>query len=190
MKRLSSGSGDQPVTTAIALLRAVNVGGRTLKMADLVRLALDLGLERPRTLLQSGNLVFETDEAPDGDLERRLEAEAAVRFGFEVDFLVRSAAAWRDVIANNPFPEAARDDPSHLVVMPLRTTPAEGAIEVLRASIAGREDAALSGRELYLVYPDAIGRSKLTIQLIERRLATRGTARNWNTAIRLAAMAA
>ena len=87
------------MSVGIALLRAVNVGGRSLKMADLVSLANDLGLAQPRTLAQSGNLVFETNEATDADLERWLEAEAEARFGFATDFIVRSAAEWRAVIA-------------------------------------------------------------------------------------------
>jgi uncharacterized protein (DUF1697 family) len=177
------------MTVAIALLRAVNVGGRSLKMADLVTLAGDMGFEAPRTLLQSGNLVFETAEAPDAGLERRLEAEAAARFGYQIDFIVRSAAEWRALIARNPFGDAARDDPSHLLVMPLKTAPPDSAIEALRAAIRGREQAALFDRAVYLVYPDGIGPSKLTTQVIERRLETRGTARNWNTALKLAAMA-
>jgi uncharacterized protein (DUF1697 family) len=177
------------MSLVIALLRAVNVGGRSLKMADLLSLAGDLGFAEPRTLAQSGNLVFETPDTPDAALERRLEAEAEGRFGFAVDFVVRSAAEWRTLSAKNPFLAAARDDPSHLLVMPLKTSPPKGALETLRAAIKGREQVALTGRDAYLVYPDGIGRSKLTIQVIERHLQTRGTARNWNTALKLAAMA-
>jgi uncharacterized protein (DUF1697 family) len=177
------------VTVAIALLRAVNVGGRSLKMADLVSLARDLDLAAPRTLLQSGNLVFETPDALDANLERRLEAGAEARFGFPIDFVVRSAADWRAMIARNPFGAAARDDPSHLLVMALKTARADGALEALRAAISGREEVAVAGRDAYLVYPDGVGRSKLTVQVIERHLKTRGTARNWNTVVKLAAMA-
>jgi uncharacterized protein (DUF1697 family) len=171
-------------------LRAVNVGGRSLKMADLVSLASELGYAHPRTLLQSGNLVFETTEALDATLERRLEAEAQARFGFPIDIIVRTAEAWRSLIANNPFPDAAHADPSHCLAMPLKTPPPPGALEALRAAIKGPEKAALVGRDAYLVYPNGIGRSKLTIQVIERHLQTRGTARNWNTTLKLAAMAA
>ena len=177
------------MSVAVALLRAVNVGGRALKMADLVSMARDIGLEDPRTLLQSGNLVFATAQALDADFERRLETEAERRFGFPVDFVVRSAGDWRSMIARNPFLKAARDDPSHLLVMPLKSEPADGALDALRAAIKGREEAAVLGRDAYLVYPDGIGRSKMTIQVIERRLKTRGTARNWNTVLKLAAMA-
>jgi uncharacterized protein (DUF1697 family) len=178
------------MTVAVALLRAVNVGGRALKMADLLTLARDLGFAEPRTLLQSGNLVFVTPNAPDAALEGRLEAKAKARFGFQIDIVVRSAAEWRTLLAKNPFLDAARDDPSHLLVMPLKTAPPKGALDALRAAIKGREEVALAARDAYLVYPEGIGRSKLTIQVIERHLRTHGTARNWNTALKLAAMCA
>ena len=175
---------------AIALLRAVNVGGRTLKMAELVAIAGELGFASPRTLLQSGNLVFEAPAAPDAALEKRLEAALETRLAFAVDVICRSSAEWARLIEANPFPDAARDDPAHLLAMPLKAAPAEGGLVRLHAAIKGPEQAALVGRDLYLVYPAGIGRSKLTIQVIERQLQARGTARNWNTVRKLAAMAA
>ena len=173
----------------IALLRAVNVGGRSLKMGDLVSFARELGLENPRTLLQSGNLVFESADSSDAKLEKRLEAEAEARFGFQADFMVRSAAEWRALIEANPFADEARDDPSHLLVMPLKAAPAKDALEALRAAIKGSERVEIVGRNAYLVYPDGIGRSKLTITVIEKKLGVRGTGRNWNTVLKLAEMA-
>jgi uncharacterized protein (DUF1697 family) len=172
----------------IALLRAVNVGGRSLKMGDLAAFARDLGFENPRTLLQSGNLVFESPAPGDAALENRLETEAETRFGFQIDFMVRSAAEWRALIKANPFAKAARDDPSHLLVMPLKTAPADGALQALRLAIKGAEQVETVGREAYLVYPDGIGRSKLTIGIIEKKLGVRGTGRNWNTVVKLAEM--
>jgi uncharacterized protein (DUF1697 family) len=181
--------GGDDMATHIALLRAVNVGGRSLKMGDLTAFASDLGLSGPRTLLQSGNLVFESADRSDATLEARLEAEAEARFGFALEFMIRSAAEWRALVAANPFAEAARDDPSHLLVMALKTPPAAGALEALRAVIKGREQAQLVGRDAYLVYPDGIGRSKLTIGVIERKLGVRGTGRNWNTVLKLGELA-
>jgi uncharacterized protein (DUF1697 family) len=172
----------------IALLRAVNVGGRSLKMGDLVAFARDLGLDNPRTLLQSGNLVFESAERGDAALEKRLETEAEPRFGFQIDFMVRSAAEWAALAAVNPFPEAARDDPGHLLAMPLKAAPADGTLAALRAAIKGREEVEIVGRDAYMVYPDGIGRSKLTIAIIEKKLGVRGTGRNWNTVLKLVAM--
>jgi uncharacterized protein (DUF1697 family) len=173
----------------IALLRAVNVGGRSLKMGDLVSFARDLGLENPRTLLQSGNLVFESAGGSDAALEKRLEAEAEARFGFQTDFMVRSTTEWAEMMTANPFRDEARDDPSHLLIMLLKTAPAAGAIETLRAAIRGPEVVELIGRNAHLVYPDGIGRSKLTIGVVEKALGVRGTGRNWNTVVKLAEMA-
>ena len=137
----------------IALLRAVNVGGRSLKMGDLVAFARDLGLDNPRTLLQSGNLVFEGADSSDAGLEKRFEAEAEARFGFQTDFIVRSAAEWRALIEANPFADEARNDPSHLLVMPLKAAPAKDALKALRAAIKGPERA---GKDILLgsIWPD------------------------------------
>lgn len=176
------------LTTHIALLRGVNVGGRkAVPMAALRDWAADIGLTHPRTLLQSGNLIFQSDAAP-VELEARLEAEAERRLGLATQFMVRTAAEWHAVIAANPFPQAAERDPSHLVVMALKGAPEPAAVEGLSAAIPGREALAAHGRELYIVYPDGIGDSRLTNAFIERRVSLAGTARNWNTARKLAEM--
>jgi uncharacterized protein (DUF1697 family) len=87
------------------------------------------------------------------------------------------------------FEAEAKSDPGHLVVMALKDAPAASAVKALQAAIKGREIVRAAGRHAYIVYPDGIGRSKLTNALIEKTLATRGTARNWNTVMKLAAMA-
>lgn len=172
----------------VALLRAVNVGGKNLvAMPALRALAEQLGLGAPRTLLQSGNLVFEGSGDPD-KLAARFEKAAAEKLGVEVDFLVRSADAWRAILDACPFPDEARADPSHTVVMCLKRAPEAAAVEALRAAIKGRERVACAGTEAYFVYPDGIGTSKLTPLVIERALGTRGTGRNWNTAQKLAVL--
>jgi uncharacterized protein (DUF1697 family) len=179
------------MATYVALLRAVNVGGRNpIAMSVLRELAADLGLDAPRTLLQSGNLVFGSAARPTADLARVLEAEAASRLGLETDFMVRSAADWRAIIERNPFPREAKDDPGHLLVMVFKQAPKPADVKALRAAISGREVVEAVGAHAYLVYPDGIGRSRLTTALIERTLGTRGTGRNWNTVVKLGALAA
>lgn len=177
------------VVRRIALLRAVNVGGRTLKMAELKTVVEALGFSDVRTLLQSGNLTFSGAEGAEAEVEGALEAAIAARFGFAADVIVRRAEDWAAMIAANPFAREAADDPAHLVAFALKAAPADGALARLRAAIKGRERADLSGRHAWLVYPDGIGQSKLTIGVIERSLGVRGTARNWNTTLKLAAMA-
>ena len=173
--------------TYIALLRGINVAGhRSISMADLRALLEDLGYENPRSVLQTGNLVF-GGQGSASAVEGRLEREAAARLGLQTDFMVRREAEWSAVVSRNPFPEMASGDPAHLVVMFLKRAPAAGAVETLRQAISGRETMAAVGRELYVCYPDGIGRSRLSGTVIERALGTRGTARNWNTVLKLRA---
>lgn len=176
--------------THIALLRAVNLGAHNkVGMADLRELAEGLGFDQPRTLLQSGNLVFRNARPTGAPLESLLEREAAQRLRLETAFFVRTGAEWQAIVKRNPFTAEARRDPSHLVLLCLKAPPPDGAIERLRAAITGRETVRGDGRQAYVVYRDGIGTSRLTIALIERTLGTAGTGRNWNTVLKLAALA-
>lgn len=178
------------MTIQIALLRGVNVGGhQAVAMSDLRNLATELGFGGARSILQSGNLVFRCDPRTGVDLENVLEREAKKRLGFHADFFIRSAKEWREVVARNPFRKDAERDPSHLVVMFLKSAVNAKNAKVLQAAIAGSEIVRADGRHLYIVYPDGIGRSRLTNALLEKKLGIRGTARNWNTVLKLAALA-
>jgi uncharacterized protein (DUF1697 family) len=179
------------MATYLALLRAVNVGGRNLiGMSELREFAAQLGLDDPRTLLQSGNLVFRTAARSTTDLERVLEVEAAARLGLQADVMVRSAADWQAIVEGNPFLRQAQDDPGRLLVMIFKKAPKAADVKALRAAITGREVVEARGAHAYLVYPDGVGRSRLTTALIETTLNTRGTGRNWNTVVKLAALVA
>jgi uncharacterized protein (DUF1697 family) len=172
----------------VALLRAVNLGPHNkIAMADLRSLVEGCGFAKVRTLLQSGNVVFETKAKPSPSLEKQLEGLLVKELGLKTPVLVRSSEEWRRVVDDNPFPKEAKADPGHLVAMPLKAKPEKGALEALRAAIVGREQVKLVGQDLYLVYPDGIGESKLTIALIEKKLSVTGTGRNWNTTQKIAA---
>jgi len=172
----------------IAVLRAVNVGGRSMPMADLRAMVEGLGFTDVRTLLQSGNLVFRGEGNADA-IEARLEAASEQRFGFQADFLVRDLTEWDAMIAANPFKDEARDQPARLGVAMLKApAPAEG-LAALTAWIKGREYVAAHGRAAYVVYPDGMGASKLLLPVIERHLGSGGTMRNWNTVLKLADLA-
>ena len=178
------------MTTCVALLRAINLlAHNRVAMSELRTFLTGLGLRDPRTLLASGNCVFTTGRTPTAALERRLEREARQKLGVDTDFFVRTASEWSGVVAANPFPAEAARDPSHLLVFFLKDAPEPAAAEALAAAIVGRERVRVLGRHAWAVYPDGIGRSKLTSNLVERKLATRGTARNWNTVLKLAALA-
>ena len=175
----------------IALLRAVNLPHHgNVAMSDLRDLLLELGYAEPRSLLQSGNLVFRSGPTPTQRVETQLEAEAKKRLGLETDFLVRTAAEWNEVVTANPFRREAASDPSHLVVMALKGGTDPKRVASVQAAITGREIIRARRKELYIVYPDGIGRSRLTVGRIEKQLGTRGTGRNWNTTLKLIAAAA
>ena len=174
----------------IALLRGINVGGHAmLAMADLRELLTALGFRDVRTLLQSGNVVFSGGTRGGTALEDRLEKETVKRLGLRPAYFLRSLDEWADVIARNPFSNEAKRDPGRLVVMFLKSAPSAAAVEALRADATGPEVIRAGARHLYITYPDGMGRSKLNGAVIEKKLATAGTARNWNTVLKLAALA-
>lgn len=178
------------MTTYIGLLRAINLGAyNKIKMADLRQLLVDLGLEDPKTLLLSGNVVFRSASQPPARLERLLQDATAKHLGVTTEFFVRTAPEWDALVAANPFPADAKRDPGHLVVMCLKDAPPPAAVKALQSAISGREVVKAKGPQAYFVYPDGIGRSKLTTALVEKMLGTRGTARNWNTVMKLSALA-
>ena len=178
------------MTTQVALLRAVNVGGGArVTMSDLRKFVAELGFGDVRSVLQSGNLVFEETQNSGPALERLLEAEAARRLSLHTEFLLRTAQEWAQLVRRNPFLDAARLDPARLVVMLLKRAPDADGVLALKQSVTGPEIIEVLGRELYIVYPDGIGRSALPHRVVEAKLATRGTGRNWNTVLRLADLA-
>jgi uncharacterized protein (DUF1697 family) len=177
--------------TFIALLRAVNLGSHNrVSMAALRELAARLDLGNPRTLVQSGNLVFEAAARSAARLEAQLEQATAEHLGVTTDYMVRSADEWREVVDRNPFSEAAAEAPNLAYVIAMKTPPDPEAARAFAGSHTGPEQLHVDGRHVYVVYHRGMGQSRLTGALIERRLARRGTARNWNTVRRLAELAA
>jgi uncharacterized protein (DUF1697 family) len=174
----------------IALLRGINVGGnKMIAMAALRGLCEQVGFANPKTLLQSGNLVFRCADLDGDALEQRLEREIEKRLKVQCSVLVRTVKEWDALIDRNPFAAAAANEPSRLLVYCLKTRPARGAADALRAAIAGPERVDIEGRQAYLWYPGGIGPSKVTPALIEKTLGTIATGRNWNTVRKLAALA-
>jgi uncharacterized protein (DUF1697 family) len=178
------------VPTHIALLRAVNLGAHNaVPMADLRDLLSRLGFGNVQSLLQTGNLVFQS-AATGAKLEALLENEATKRLKLETDFFVRSAREWEAIVTRNPFPREAARDPAHLLVTFLKEAPDPKRVKALQAAITGPEVVRTVGTQAYITYPNGIGRSRVTMALIERTLGTRGTGRNWNTVLKLGALAA
>jgi uncharacterized protein (DUF1697 family) len=144
----------------VALLRAVNLAGvNKIGMADLRDLLVGLGFPDARTLLNSGNVVFDGGSQPTAALEQMLERAAAKKLGLETSFFVRTAKEWQAIIDANPFPREAKTDPSHLLAVLLKEEVSPANVTALQKAIVGREIVRARGRCLYIVYPDGIGRS-------------------------------
>ena len=169
-----------------ALLKGVNVGGnRKLPMADLRAFMEGQGCHEVRTLLASGNAVFDGGgEAV--EWEARLGAAARDRLGLDTEWLVRSGVEMAAVVAANPFPDAATARPQHLLMVFHREPFPAGLIDALVHD--GPERMAAVGRELFVDYPAGIGESTLAKAMARARFPTTATARNWNTVGKLAAM--
>jgi uncharacterized protein (DUF1697 family) len=159
-------------------------------MPDLRELLTGLGFRDVTTLLQSGNVVFRGDARTTAELERTIERAAARQLRLATGVLVRSGEEWNAIVEGNPFPREALADPSHLLAVVLKDAPSRAGVRALQDAITGREVFTVRGRCAYIVYPDGIGRSRLTSAIVERTLGTRGTGRNWNTVLKLAAFAA
>jgi len=175
--------------SVVVLLRAINVGGANRLTMSALRETLErAGFSDVRTLLQSGNLVCQSPLRTAPATERRIRDVVRDHSGLELDVFVRSSDDWRRLVAANPFEAESRLDPGHLVLMVFASPVASEAISRLKKAIVGRERLTIDGSHGYIVYPDGIGTSRLTAALIERTLGVRGTARNWNTVVKLAVL--
>ena len=156
-------------------------------MAALKEMFAGLDFEEPKTLLQSGNIVFGARKRDVASIEALLERETEQRLKVVTEYFVRDTKELDSLIRKNPFAVEAQKDPGHLLVMFLKDAPAAKHVAALQSAIRGPERVSASGRHLYVTYPDGIGRSKLTNTVIEKTLGTRGTGRNWNTVLKVAA---
>jgi uncharacterized protein (DUF1697 family) len=165
----------------VALLRGINVGGgRKVPMAELRAVAQGLGLTRVRTLIASGNLVFESD-APPAALEATLEAAVERHFGFPVDIMVRTAAQWSAAVAANPFPAEAEAAPKFLLLYIGKQSTAEAAVAHLTPRAVPEERVAGHRDALWIYFANGGGRSKLA----SGPKPGLWTGRNWRTVLAL-----
>ena len=154
-------------------------------METLRELFQSLGLRDVRTYVQSGNVIFQTDEADVGGLGPRLEGAIQQAFGFHSDVILRTLEELRAAVRQNPFAGRIEVNPAKLLVTFLAVLPDAGAIEMLRGISVVSEEVVLTGRELYIYFPEGMGRSRLISSGFDKRLGTAATGRNWNTVTRL-----
>jgi uncharacterized protein (DUF1697 family) len=168
----------------VALLRAVNVGGAKLPMAQLRDVCAGLGWRGVETYIQSGNVLFEAD-APARDLETALEQGVEQHFGLTRPVMVRSAAQWSLYAAGSPFPAQERHHPNHILLGIAKDPVAAGAAEALQARAAAGEQVRQSADALWFWFPDGSGVPKLTPAAIDKAAGSPVTTRNWRTVRKL-----
>jgi len=176
-----------------ALFRGINIGGKnTIKMDDLKRLFLDLGLRKVRTYIQSGNVIFETDfeETP---IQNAIYAGFSRRFGFESGVMVRSIDEIKALIDRLPFSaveiaaaEAADPQVEHLYVCFLDHPPEQARVDALCGGYPGPDLLRMGTRDGYLLCHQSIRRSKLAVRTAKEFDSV--TVRNWNTVGKLYGM--
>jgi uncharacterized protein (DUF1697 family) len=165
----------------VALLYSIVLGeGRRVVMADLRALAEGLGYGRPRTLLATGNLLFEAEAADARAVEARLEPAFAAAYGKGIDIIVREGAGWPALMAACPFPEAAAREPARVAVRVMREPLPEGAEGRLAGFVGPGERVAVAGGDLWVHLPAGFAPSRLPGAITPRRMGV-GTFRNWNT---------
>jgi uncharacterized protein (DUF1697 family) len=168
----------------VALLRAVNVGGARVPMADLRTLLDREGLGEVRTHLQSGNVIVTASSADPSRVSKVIEKVIGDWLGLSIRVIVRNREEMAKVVDSNPFVEAGMN-PTMLHAVFLESKPSVDRVAGLDPDRSPPDRFTVSDREIYVHYRDGSGRSKLDLSYFERKLGVSGTARNWNTVTRL-----
>jgi uncharacterized protein (DUF1697 family) len=174
------------MTRFVALLRALNVGGRKLSMDDLRAVVQSLNFTDVQTYIQSGNVVF-SGVGTTSTSEERLEKAIKERFGIEVPTLVRTASQWQSYL-EPPFSSEELSSPNHVLLGLCKDEPNASAAEVLAKRATYDECIKMDGNAIWLYFPNGIGQSKLTPALIDKATGSATTLRNLNTVRKLAQM--
>ena len=166
----------------IALLRGINVSGqKMIKMAALAKLFESLKFSSVRTYIQSGNVVFDSRASTEGAIVRRIETALQGQYGFAVPVILRSEKDWTKIINANPFLVRKGINEARLYVAFLRDKIERKSFPELDPYRRHNEEFVVTGREIYLHYPEGFGTTKLTNQIFEQKLGTVATTRNLNT---------
>jgi uncharacterized protein (DUF1697 family) len=173
----------------VALLRGINLAGHhRVKMDALRALYERLGFQDVSTYIQSGNVVFSAYPKQLDQATERIESAFAEQFGFAAPTVLRTATEMRGIVEHSPF-TGREIDGAKLCVTFLSVHAHSGLVAAALAGYSGPEEVVTLGRELYIYFPEGMGRSKLPFARIAKTIGEPGTARNWNTATKLLELA-
>jgi len=164
----------------VAFLRGINVGGKTsIKMEELRKVFASLGFENVKSYIQSGNVVFETDETDEEKLTEMIENAVETNF-FKTHVMIRSFEEIKEIHANNPFSGEEFEDKLFHVVF-LSEMLSDEKEKLLLSHNKENEKFAVRGRNVYCLLRDGVADSLLGKKFIDNKLKTPATARNWRT---------
>lgn len=176
------------VETYVAFLFSIGIsGGRRLIMADWRSMMEEIGFQNPRTLIATGNAVFESRGVGIQELEVRLENAFERRFGRRVDTIVRAAAPFQRLIVDNPFTKESKQDGSRVLVRVMRQSLKRDIVAALKPYLTQGERVKVVRGDLWVHFQNEPIQSRLMPILGSKRLGI-GTVRNWNTVRRLGEM--
>jgi len=184
--------------TFISLLRGINVSGKNqISMPDLKRLYESLGLADVVTYIQSGNVVFDTEEYDQANIIKLIEDGLTRSFGGDVRVILRDKVSLKRILDNNPFIIKRKEKPERLYVTCWSDLPGEVAIKPITAVVpaggsdtkvdkardvvSDRDEFIIDGKEVFLFCPNGYGKTKFSNTFFEKKLRVSATTRNWKT---------
>lgn len=172
--------------THIALLRGINVSGHNkIKMVELKQLFLNLGFTDVTTYIQSGNVIFKSSEINNSKIEQQIIEHVKQLFGHTINVLVLTKKNLNTVFVSNPFLQNKAIDIKTLYAILLKDNYFTEGIKLIEPYLTNKEELKVIGNCAYIHYPSGAGKSKLTINIIEKKLKTTATSRNWRTITKL-----
>jgi uncharacterized protein (DUF1697 family) len=176
--------------TYISMLRGINISGhRIIKMEALKALYVDLGYVNVQTFIQSGNVIFQHDQAFGKDLEKTITATIRQKFGFDVPVIIKDIEEMKQIIAANPFLVDPGKDSSKIYVTFLSDVPERAKFDKIGEGQNFAEDYRLNDKTIFVYCPNGYGNTKLSTNFLESKLKVAATSRNWKTTLELLRLA-
>jgi len=168
--------------TYISILRGINVSGqKKIKMVDLKTLYKKIGFQDIQTYIQSGNVIFNSEQTDKKGIIEKIEEKISKQYGFTIPVRLLEIQELKEVFSNNPFLNNRNEDINKLHVTFLKEEPKSEYVKEITIIQSASDEFILKGKTIYVFCPNGYGRTKLTNTFFEKKLKTTATTRNWKT---------